>query len=411
MFNFLFSSIYNILLKCISALSVFRFIYPKKYKEWFLEQEKVFVRLKKNKQPSIWIHCSSLGEYEYIKPIIPHLKKLNTNINITFFSISGYTNFKDFELVHQISCLPLDVKFNIQRFISIINPNMVLVSNNDIWPNMITHINNNKIPLYLIGLKLNHQKIKNWWRREYYSQYLSKFNFIFSQNRITSEFLNSRKITNTIIGDLRTKQVLIDSELDFNDIKIQSFIGNNKVIIYGSVENNDYTIINETINTKNDIKHIIVPHKISSGIINKLKNQISSKTLIYSEIENIKTIYNHNILIVDVFGILKHLYRYSHIAYIGGGFNEGVHNTLEPAIHGNFMLFGPKHTHFEETLFFIKKQIAFMINNKVDFQNKINECLMNQIEKTTIRDKILSCFTTNSNNIKTILEHITKNNS
>ena len=407
MFEKCFSIKYNIILKLISLLSVFKFIYPQKYRNWFLGQEEIFVNFKKNDQKSIWIHCASLGEYEQIKPLIPALKTINTNINITFFSSSGYLNFTDFKLIHQISYLPLDTKFNMHQFIHIMNPMMVLVSKQDIWPNMITYLSNHKIPLYLVGCKLRENKISNWLFSRYYEQYLSKFNFIFCEDHTTSKFIDSKKIPNKIIGNLRIQQVLIDSKLNFNDIKMKSFIQNKKVVIYGSVENSDYKIIDHTIHSRKDVTHIIVPHEIDKTNTQKLKNAISSESLMYSKIKNMNQL-NHNVLIVDVFGILKQLYKYSNIAYIGGGFEEGVHNTLEPAIHGNLIIFGPKHTNFEETLFFIEKDIACSIENKLDFENTINKWLTEHKSNNIIKEKIISFFTNKSTDLETILHYFLK---
>ena len=48
-----------------------------------------------------------------------------------------------------------------------------------------------------------------------------------------------------------------------------------------------------------------------------------------------------NILIVDIVGILADLYKYSSVAYIGGGFSRGVHSVIEPAVYNNFIGFGP----------------------------------------------------------------------
>ncbi len=397
---------YNMLLKCISCLSIFKFIYPKKYKNWFIEQNRIFLKLKKNKNQSIWIHCSSLGEYEHIKPMIPHLKKINNNINITFFSDSGYINFKDFKLINQISYLPLDTKSNMEEFIFQINPAIVIISKNDIWPNMVTCLKTNNIPLYLVGFKINKKKIKSWLMKKYYALFLSKFDFIFSQDRITAQFLNTNNINNKIIGDLRIQQVLNDSKEHSHDPKITSFIEENKkVIIYGSIENSDHIIIKKTIESRNDVKHIIVPHEINKKTIQKLQNELSSNTLLYSEIDNLKN-WDHNILIIDVFGLLKHLYKYSNIAYIGGGFKEGVHNTLEPAVHGNLILFGPQHTNFEETLLFIQKGIACSIENKLDFENKINKWITDHQSNDIIKEKTMSFFKNTSNNLATILHYL-----
>tara|TARA_B100001250_G_scaffold184999_1_gene159108 strand:- start:593 stop:1756 length:1164 start_codon:yes stop_codon:yes gene_type:complete len=380
-------------------------MYPKKYKTWFMEQEKIFINFKKNNKKSIWIHCASLGEYEQIKPLIPALKRINTNINITFLSSSGYLNFTDFKLINQISYLPLDTKSNMDKFIDDMNPMIVLISRQDIWPNMITYLYDHKILLYLVGCKLRENKINNWLLRTYYKQYLSKFNFIFCEDHMTSKFINSKNIPNKIIGNLRIQQVLIDSKSNFNDGTIKSFIQNKKVIIYGSVENSDYQIINHTIQSRKDVMHIIVPHEIDKINNAKLKNAISSEFLIYSEMNNVNQL-DHNVLIVDVFGILKQLYRYSNIAYIGGGFNKGVHNTLEPAIHGNLILFGPQHINFLETFAFIKKGIASIVKDKFDCAQKINQLLKEYNSRKGVKNKVSDFFKHNADNTSMITRHI-----
>ena len=68
----------------------------------------------------------------------------------------------------------------------------------------------------------------------------------------------------------------------------------------------------------------------------------SGKSLIaYMLIRHYLNVIDNNILIIDVFGILKHLYKYSKIAYVGGGFGKGVHNTFEPLVYNNTVCYGP----------------------------------------------------------------------
>ena len=403
---------YNILLRFLYLLlSYFGGIYPKKYKNWFLEQKKVFVSFKRNKTKSIWIHCSSLGEYENIKALIPRLKKINSNINITFFSSSGPLHFQDFELINQISYLPIDTKSNMKQFIYRMNPMMVIVSKNDVWPNMVTYLTQHNIPLYLIGCKINPKKTKNFFINMYYREYFSKFNFIFCQDNTTSKFLNTNNICkNSIVGDTRTNQVLIDSKIEFYDKTIKQFVGNKKVIVYGSVENSDYTKIINTICSRKDIKHIVVPHEINNKTIQHLKEKISDNVLLYSNMRNSAST-NSNILIVDVFGLLKHLYRFSQIAYIGGGFNNGVHNTLEPAIHGNFIIFGPKHQSFPETFTLIKKEIAEVVKNKLDFEKNVNRFLEKKSSKEKIINLISFLFNEKRVDLDFIINYMKKENN
>ena len=160
---------YNLLLRFIYLFAHIPLMGYKKRQNWILAQKNIFKNLKTNNKECIWIHCSSLGEYEYIKPLIPSLQQINPLITITFFSPSGYENFKDFDLINQISYLPFDLKEKVVKFINIINPMMVIISKNEIWPNMISYLEQKKIPRFLIGFKIKKEKIDNWFIKKYYS--------------------------------------------------------------------------------------------------------------------------------------------------------------------------------------------------------------------------------------------------
>tara|TARA_Y100001968_G_C19438618_1_gene761237 strand:- start:386 stop:1597 length:1212 start_codon:yes stop_codon:yes gene_type:complete len=372
---------YNLLLRVIYLLLNLPFIGNRNQAIWLLQQKKIFNNIVSNEKPTIWIHCASLGEYEQIKPLIPELKKINPHITITFFSPSGYSQFKDYDLINQIYYLPLDLKENMTRFIKNINPEIVIVAKNEIWPNMLSLLETHNIPSFLIGFKAKDDKINSWIHGLFYYKYLIKFRHIFCQDDDTNKFLKSKKITNTsLIGDTRINQILIDAKDQYNNVRISDFIQKDiKTIIYGSIEKSDYSIIRRTIKSMQNVNHIIVPHEINSTVINELKQFFSCS--IYSEIKSVNT-YKNNILLIDVFGILKKIYKYSDIAYIGGGFNQGVHNTIEPSVYGNLILFGPKHMNFPETYFLIKHKIAVCVNNESEFQKEIDQAL-----KTTAKSK------------------------
>ena len=398
---------YNLILRFIFLFIRIPLMGYKKRQKWILAQKNLFKTLNPNKEQCIWIHCSSLGEYEYIKPLIPDLKKINPLIKITFFSPSGYENFKDFDLVNQILYLPFDIKEKVVKFIKTINPIMVIVSKNEIWPNMINYLDQKKIPLFLIGFKIKKEKLKNWFIKKYYSKYVPKFTHVFCQDKFTYTFLTLNKILScSIIGNIRINQILKDANIKLEDPVIHRFTQNNKkTIIYGSVEKEDYPIIIDFIIARKDLNHIIIPHEITG--INDLKNILLSKYIIYSDKEKDNFI-DCNIVIVDVFGILKHIYQYADIAYIGGGFNQGVHNTLEPAVHGNYIFFGPNHMNFPETHFFIKNQIANVINNKQEFAKKITLLLEKDFSKEMVLNTTAKFLNNNKQDIDTIIDSINK---
>jgi 3-deoxy-D-manno-octulosonic-acid transferase len=396
---------YNTLLKTIYLLSYIPGLYPPKFRHWFKEQKKIFTNLKKNESKPIWIHCSSLGEYEYIKPLITEINKINPKIHLTFFSTSGYTHFSDYNNVTNMSYLPLDIKSKMNFFINQINPSFVLISQNDVWPNMMKLLYLKKIPTILIGCQLNPLKVNTWIRKKYYTKYYSLITHIFCADEFTIKYLKNNRIYNSsLIKNIRINQIINDTKQDFVDKKILNFLDKKEAIIYGSIDQYDYNIISNNIRNNQDLKHIIIPHEINNSTIQKLMRFFSFNITLYSKMNNEKT--NNNILIIDVFGILKHLYKYSKISYIGGGFNKGIHNIIEPAIHGNFLLFGPKHTRFSEANYFIKHQIAKSINNQSQFEHQLNSFINKKQTKTSRLQIISNYLNKNKQNISVIIDKI-----
>ena len=72
----------------------------------------------------VWMHCSSLGEFEQGRPVIESLKKLypDSTIVISFFSPSGYEIRKNYPGADHIFYLPMDSAVNAKRFLDLVNP-------------------------------------------------------------------------------------------------------------------------------------------------------------------------------------------------------------------------------------------------------------------------------------------------
>jgi 3-deoxy-D-manno-octulosonic-acid transferase len=73
-------------------------------------------------------------------------------------------------------------------------------------------------------------------------------------------------------------------------------------------------------------------------------------------------------LLIDNVGMLNTLYRYGTVAYIGGGFGRGIHNTLEPAAFGLPVIMGPRHQKFVEARALVAKGGAFVVHSATDLQ-------------------------------------------
>lgn len=97
-----------------------------------------------------------------------------------------------------------------------------------------------------------------------------------------------------------------------------------------------------------DVKFIVVPHEIDPGRIERLIGRIGRPALRYTQLTPETDSAGAGVLIVDTIGILSSLYRYGRWGYIGGGFGAGIHNTLEAAVFGLPLAFGPHYGKFRE---------------------------------------------------------------
>jgi 3-deoxy-D-manno-octulosonic-acid transferase len=77
-------------------------------------------------------------------------------------------------------------------------------------------------------------------------------------------------------------------------------------------------------------------------------------------------------------GLLSSIYRYGHVAYIGGGFGVSIHNTLEAAVYGMPVIFGPKWQKFREAKGLLQAQAALSVRNYKEFARALDTAFATQ---------------------------------
>jgi len=171
-----------------------------------------------------------------------------------------------------------------------------------------------------------------------------------------------------------------DTRFDtFNDVESNLVLDiKSPCIILGSSWEKEEIITAEIIKKIDYINWIIAPHEIKENEILKTKKLFGNEALLYSEIDLKKPI--PKVLIVDQIGILADLYNYSDIAFIGGGFSGKLHNILEAAAKGNFLLFGPNIDNYPEANLMLKEEIAEIIHDSKDLKNIISKLIGNKAE-------------------------------
>jgi len=330
----------------------------------------------------IWFHASSLGEFEQGRPMIEKIKAEypQYKILLTFFSPSGYEVRKNYELADVICYLPFDTPYKVRKFINLANPCMAIFIKYEFWGNYLNELKRKGIPTYIISAIFRKEQLFFKWYGKPYKKFLLDFNHFFVQDNNSKELLQSFDITNvSVTGDTRFDRVLDVYNHRRNIPGIDTFLYNPKgekikLLIAGSSWPADEDILINYFNKNTDFKLIIAPHEIHREHLMQIESQLQRPSIRLSEAFS-KDSADKDCIIVDSFGLLSSIYRYGDIAYIGGGFGAGIHNTLEAAVYGIPVIFGPKYQKFKEAKDLISVGGGFSINNADEFNSRINDLL------------------------------------
>lgn len=380
--------------------------FNKKIKTMLKGEKECFDKLKSiNQNDKIaWFHCASLGEFEQGRPLLEEVKKHfpQHKILLSFYSPSGYEAKKDYSLADYIVYLPNDTRKNAKKFVSIVNPDLVFFIKYEFWYNYILELKGRR--LFQVSLILRKNQYFFTWYGKWFAKQLKNFEHFFIQNQQTATLLNKIGYKNiTISGDTRFDRVMTiaNNAKSFQDIE-KFCQGDKKIILAGSSWLADEKIIEKAIKNL-DIKLIIAPHIVEQSHINEIQ-ELFPQAILYSELAENKK--ESNILIINCIGILSNLYQYCDIAYIGGGFGVGIHNTLEAATFGKPICFGTNYQKFQEAIDLINLKAAYSISNEEELKEILSSLLSDKekyeksatASKNYVQEKVGAC--------KKIIEHL-----
>lgn len=370
--------IYNISIGLYRLAICLFSLWNKKAKLWIDGRKNLYDKLNEklaDQSNMVWFHVSSLGEFEQGRPLMEEYRKRfpDRKILLTFFSPSGFEIRKNYTGADFIFYLPLDSKSNARRFLDIVKPHEVFFIKYDFWYHYISQLHQRNIPVYLVSAVFrNNQMFFKWYGRWYFNL-LKCFDRIFVQDNESAELLLHAGIENvSMAGDTRMDRVL---EIANNPqtIEIASRFSEGKFcVVCGSTWPLDEEIIFDYIlQCPNELVFIIAPHEISENHLSWIEKKLPGKTIRFSQ-TNTQIIGDIKVLLIDNIGMLSSLYRYAQLAYIGGGFGQGIHNTLEPAAYGIPVVFGPRYHKFNEAVNLIRLGGFFCIKTAGDFRFLMN---------------------------------------
>ncbi len=327
---------------------------------------------------AIWLHAASLGEFEQGRPVIEKIKKdyPNQKIVLTFFSPSGFEIQKNYPLADLVIYLPVDTASNARKFLNILKPKVAIFVKYEFWLNYLFQLKKQNIPTYLISTVIKpHQSFFKWYGGDF-RKALQTYITIYTQDVYSLRLLKLLKFERGVLaGDTRFDRVLqiCSSPKKLNEI--EQFAKDSFVVVAGSSWQKDEEYLIETYvklkATHPQLKLIIAPHEIDKPNIDRLRNLLSKYKIEFHLYSENLTEYKFPVLVINAIGFLSSVYQYGTVAHIGGGFNDGIHNILEPTVYGLPVMFGPNYHKFNEAHQIIDLKAGFVVNNSEELTKQL----------------------------------------
>ena len=376
-----------------------------------------------NNKPRIWIHISSMGEFEQAKPVIALLKERHPDwiVLLSFFSPSGYRPARNYPLADLITYLPLDSYRHARRFVEQINPSIGLVIRHDIWLNSQHILHQRGIPALLIDASIADIRLSSYHRwRIFFRPFYRHFNRILTvspeNSRRFAEFLGSDKKVASC-GDTRYDQVVLRSQ---ETERIQSLTQLNwfeprHCLIAGSTwpsdEQHILPVIEHWLARDPNNRCIIAPHETTVEHIADLR-QWAAKTdlnaVLFSAVVPESMEPPPRVLIIDKVGLLANLYALASLAFVGGSFGPGIHSVLEPAAHGCVLFWGPRYRNSVEAQMFVQQELGVSVANSRDAIDWLDGNVDDWQQRQALGKRIRQTITENTGASNCIIKEIEK---
>ncbi|MEL6635345.1 MAG: glycosyltransferase N-terminal domain-containing protein [Bacteroidota bacterium] len=340
-----------------------------KARRWVRGRREVARQLQKldPDRPRLWMHCASLGEFEQGRPVLEALRHQwpDHQIVLSFFSPSGYEIRKNYPLADVICYLPLDSPGNARRWLDTVRPQLAIFVKYEFWYHYLHQLRDRNCPTLLIAA---HFRPRQLFFRSYggfFRSILHCFQHIFVQDTGSVELLRQiGQEAHSIAGDPRIDRVLEIAGAAREFPLVAAFAEGRPVLVLGSSWPAEEQLLAELLDRADrpGWRLLIAPHEIREKGLRRLESSLPGPVLRYSQARP-ETAREARVLLIDNIGMLSALYRYGRLAFIGGGFGQGIHNILEPMAFGLPVIFGPRFEKFGEAVQLCQAGGTFSVNH------------------------------------------------
>jgi 3-deoxy-D-manno-octulosonic-acid transferase len=340
----------------------------------------------------IWVHAASVGEAGAASPVVAELKQRFPEYKIIFSTMTNTGRDMAKKIIKEADdfiYIPFDFFMIVNKVVKAINPELVLIMETELWPNLIRYSKKQGAKVMLVSGRISDSSFKQY-------KYLgSLLKDMFKQIDILS--MQSKKDMNRIIelgadkvkvcnnGNTKFDQEYGKVNSEVKEAIYQEFKLDSKqpIIVAGSTHDNEeeqLIPLYKELKTKfGDLILLLVPRYIERvEEIESLYKQEGINTIRRSRIKE-RDSARESVILVDTIGELAKLYGIADLVFVGGSLIErGGHNILEPAALGKLVFFGPHMFNFKDsTKLLLENRVGIQVSNVAELIEQMEYYLSN----------------------------------
>lgn len=306
----------------------------------------------------VWFHVTSVGEYEQARPVIAALRERGVGpVAVTHFSPSGYDYAAKRPCADLHDYLPFDRPADMARLVAAWRPRALVFVKFDCWPNQVLAAEAAGVPVVLLAGTLQPESLRlHRCARGVFRDIFDRFAAI---GVCTPEDLRRFAVDLgvgarvEITGDTRAEQVILRYEEAADGPIAAGLRGwGGRRLILGSTWPPDerlwLPVLPELLQRFPDLNVVLTPHEPLPERLADLERRLAGLAVPTIRLSEFAATSGAGpasdaarCVLVDSIGVLAEIYRAGDLAYVGGSFTTGVHNTMEPAVAAMPVMFGP----------------------------------------------------------------------
>jgi len=379
------------------------------------------IRKKLDGKRVIWVHAVSVGETVAASPLVKELKREYPDHTILFSTVTDTGQEMARKIVEEADVyiyFPLDFSFIIRKVLDIVNPELIIIMETELWPNFIRLASQKGIKLVYANGRISDGSFRTYrYLGPYLKDMLRRIDLFCMQSeldasRIISLGADEKKVYNT--GNTKLDQDYTELSPEVRDNYLREFKvqEGDKIMVIGSTHDNEeeqfIEIYKELKKEYKDLLMILAPRHIERiPEIEEKYQKAGINTIKRTEIEKRQ---GESVILLDTIGELGKIYSLADLVFVGGSLVEfGGHNILEPAAHGRLVFFGPHMFDFKESArVLLENKAAIQVKDKEELKEKMKAALANYEQFSGYGEMAWNIVQTNKGASRRIITYIEK---